>query len=109
MTDIEEKLNEMEQRHAAEIKALREELKNSEDRLFKVGDPLLGGMFRVREIFRDCGLIRVMDTSFDHFTFGAKQQEQLKAIEGIITAARESSLRSVNVAFLKAKELGLKF
>lgn len=108
MKTIEEKINEMEQRHAAEIKALRDELKEGEEKLFKDGDPLLGGMFEVFKI-ASAKYLNVKDMAGDSFIFDTHQQKQLKAIEDIITAAIACSYVDINAAFKEAEKLGLKF
>ena len=100
MSDLLKKLNEMEVRHAAELKELRGSIE-------KEGVPqdeiILGGMFKVwpdgdgwslvDEYLKD-GLI-----------------DQLRAIEKILQTAYNRSIGSVELfdAFMEAEKLGLKF
>ena len=102
MKTIEEKLNEMEQRHTAEIKALREELGQAKE----ADERILGGMFRIDSID---GSWWLTDVHTDSLEIDPKQIKQIKAIEDILKAAKLGSILGVQDSITKAEELGLKF
>ena len=100
MSDLLKKLNEMEQRHAAELKELRDSIEKEEA---SKDEMVLGGMFKVRP--DGDGWSLVDDYLMEY------QTDRLRAIEKILQTAYNRSIGSVELydAFTQAEKLGLKF
>ena len=104
MSDLLKKLNEMEARHAAELKEIRQVLKKERD----ADDKILGGIFKIVKKDGDWCLIDAYD---DVIEIEETQLEQLRAIENILQTAYKRAPGNMVLydAFKEAEKLNLKF
>jgi hypothetical protein len=100
MSDLLKKLNEMEARHAAELKELRNSIKKEEA---LKDEMILGGMFRIRPAGDGWSLV---DEYIEDL-----QIDRLRAIEKIVQMAYRRTPGNIALydAFKEAEKLGLKF
>jgi hypothetical protein len=107
MSYLLKKLNEIEARHAAELKELRRELKKQRGRDDE-HEWIIGRMFKIDTIGPSSFL---RDKHADKMELALEQPSQLRAVENILQAAHKRTAGNMELydAFKEAEKLGLKF